>query len=93
MAESFAPSWRDLAREVQHSPKGTFFVYRRDPLRGLNSDDLDPRYARSMTPAARARARRRGSLAYKANRLTHDRAFTPGTWSRPWSAPTNQIGC
>jgi methylenetetrahydrofolate reductase (NADPH) len=79
MAESFAPSWRDLAREVQHSPKGTFFVYRRDPLTGLNTDDLDPRYARSMTPAARARARRRGSLAYKANRLTHDRAFTPGT--------------
>jgi methylenetetrahydrofolate reductase (NADPH) len=79
MAESLAPSWPDLAREVQHSPKGTFFVYRRDPATGLNTDELDPRYARSLTPAARARARWRGSLTYKANRLAHDRAFTPGT--------------
>ena len=79
LAETFAPSWPDLAREVQHSPKGTFFVYRRDAATGLNTDELDPRYARSLTPAARARARRRGSLVYKANRLTHDVAFTPGT--------------
>jgi methylenetetrahydrofolate reductase (NADPH) len=79
MAESFAPSWPDLAREVQHSPKGTFFAYRRDPATGLNTDEHDPRYARSLTRGARARARRRGSLVYKANRLTHDRAFTPGT--------------
>ena len=79
LAETFAPSWADLAREVQHSPKGTFFVYRRDPVTGLNTDELDPRYARSLTPAARARTRRRGSLVYKANRLTHDVAFTPGT--------------
>jgi methylenetetrahydrofolate reductase (NADPH) len=79
MAETFAPAWPDLAREVQHSPKGTFFVYRRDPVSGLNTDELDPRYARSLTPSARARARRRGSLVYKANRLTHDLAFTPGT--------------
>ena len=79
LAETLAPSWPDLAREVQHSPKGTFFVYRRDATTGLNTDELDPRYARSLTPAARARARRRGSLVYKANRLTHDVAFTPGT--------------
>ena len=79
LAETFAPSWPDLAREVQHSPAGTFFVYRRDQGSGLNTDDLDPRYARSLTPAARSRARRRGSLVYKANRLTHDLAFTPGT--------------
>jgi methylenetetrahydrofolate reductase (NADPH) len=79
LAETFAPSWPDLAREVQHSPKGTFFVYRRDPATGLGTDELDPRYARSLTPAARSRARRRGSLVYRANRLTHDLAFTPGT--------------
>jgi methylenetetrahydrofolate reductase (NADPH) len=79
MAETFASDWPDLAREVQHSPKGTFFVYGRDPATGLNTDELDPRYARSLTPAARARARRRGSLAYRLNRLTHDLAFTPGT--------------
>ena len=79
LAASFGPSWPDLAREVQHSPRGTFFVYRRDPATGLNSDELDPRYARSLTPAARSRARRRGSLAYRANRLTHDLLFTPGT--------------
>jgi len=79
LAETFAPSWPDLAREVQHSPKGTFFVYRRDAITGLNTDELDPRYARSLKPAARARTRRRGSLVYKVNRLTHDVAFAPGT--------------
>ncbi len=79
MAETFRPDWATLAKEVQHSPAGTFFVYRRDPETGLNTDELDPRYARSLTPVARARARRRGSLVYKANRLTHDLAFTPGT--------------
>ena len=78
-AETFGPSWPDLAREVQHAPKGSFFVYRRDPGTGLNTDELDPRYARSLTPAARSRARRRGSLVYKANRLTHDLAFAPGS--------------
>ncbi len=79
LAETFAPSWPDLAREVQHSPQGTFFVYRRDSETTLNTDELDLRYARSLTPAARARARRRGSLVYRANRLTHDLAFAPGT--------------
>ncbi len=78
-AETFVPDWPALAREIQHSPKGTFFVYRRDHATGLNTDELDPRYARSLTRSARARTRRRGSLAYKANRLTHDLAFAPGT--------------
>ena len=79
VADTFAPDWPALAKELQHSPKGTFFAYRRDPATGLNTDELDPRYARSLTPAARARARRRGSIAYKLNRLTHDLAFEPET--------------
>jgi methylenetetrahydrofolate reductase (NADPH) len=79
LAASFAPDWPALARELQFSPQGTFFVYRRDPATGLNTDDLDPRYARSLTPAARARARRRGSLVYRFNRVVHDVAFTPDT--------------
>lgn len=79
LADAFAPDWSALVRELQYSPAGTFFVYRRDPATGLNTDELDPRYARSLTPASRARARRRGSLMYRANRLTHDLAFTPGT--------------
>jgi methylenetetrahydrofolate reductase (NADPH) len=79
LAETFTPDWQALAREMQFSPQGTFFVYRRDPATGLNTDELDPRYARSLTPASRARTRRRSSLMYKANRLTHDLAFTPGT--------------
>jgi methylenetetrahydrofolate reductase (NADPH) len=79
LADTFTPDWSTLARELQFSPAGTFFVYRRDPATGLNTDELDPRYARSLTPASRARARRRGSLMYKTNRLTHDLAFTPGT--------------
>ena len=79
LAETFAPDWAELAKDVQHSPAGTFFVYKRDPATGLNTDELDPRYAHSLAPAARARVRRRGSLMYRANRLTHDLAFTPGT--------------
>ena len=79
MADSFAPDWPVLAKEVQHSPNGTFFVYRRDAATGLGTDELDPRYARSLTRTVRARARRRGSIAYRLNRVTHDRAFTPGT--------------
>ncbi len=79
LAESLAPDWQALAKEVQHSPAGTFFAYRGDSASGLNTDELDPRYARSLTPGARTRARRRGSLAYKANRLTHDLAFAPGS--------------
>ncbi len=79
MAEAFGPDWPALAGKVQHSPKGTFFVYRRDPSSGRATDELEPRYARSLIAAARARARRRGSLAYRLNRLTHDLAFTPGT--------------
>ncbi len=79
MADALAPDWASLARELQHSPRGTFFVYRRDPASGLNTDELEARYARSLTPVARARARRRASPAYRLNRLTHDLAFTPGT--------------
>ncbi len=79
LADAFAPDWPALARELQYSPKGTFFAYRRDPASGLNTDELDPRYARSITRASRARARRRGSLVYKANRLTHDLVFAEGT--------------
>ena len=79
LAETFIPDWPALARELQFSPRGTFFVYRRDPANGLNTDELEPRYARSLTPRARARARRRGSLVYKANRLTHDLVFDAGT--------------
>jgi len=79
MADALAPDWQALAREVQDSPKGTFFPYGRDPDTGLNIDDLEPGYARSLTPSARRRARRRVPVAYVLNRLTHDVAFTAGT--------------
>jgi methylenetetrahydrofolate reductase (NADPH) len=79
LAEGFLPDWQVLARELQHSPKGTFFVFRRDPATGLNTDELDPRYARSLTPAARARARRRASPWYRLNRVAHARVFDPGS--------------
>ncbi len=77
LAQTFGADWPALAREVQHSPSGTFFVYRRDPATGLNMDELDPRYARSISPGARARARRRGSAWYRLNRVAHARLFDP----------------
>ena len=80
MAETFAPS---LARPGPGGPAlaegDVLRLPARIPPRASTPTSCDPRYARSLAPAARARARRRGSLVYKANRLTHDLAFTPGT--------------
>lgn len=78
-ADRLTADWPALAREVQYARPGTFYVYARDPVTGLHSDELDRRYARSLTPAARGRLRRRAPVAYRLSRLTHDAAFTPGT--------------
>jgi len=47
-AEELGPDWPALAREIQYSPRGTFFVYRRDggdriaDVRGLDELSVAP---------------------------------------------------
>jgi methylenetetrahydrofolate reductase (NADPH) len=71
--------WPGLAREVQYGPKHTFYVYGRDSRSGLNIDELESGYGRSLTQSSRRRARGRVPISYKLNRFTHGVAFTPRT--------------
>jgi methylenetetrahydrofolate reductase (NADPH) len=80
LAGSFAPDdWRTFAREITYSRPGEFFYFEPDRATGLSSDRVNRRYQASLTPRARARARMRGSLGYRFNRLVHDVGFAPGT--------------
>ncbi len=80
LAGSFAPDdWRTFAREIGFSRPGEFFYFEPDRATGLSSDRVNRRHQASLTPRARGRARVRGSLAYRFNRLVHDLAFEPGT--------------
>jgi methylenetetrahydrofolate reductase (NADPH) len=79
-AAAYAPDdWRAFAREIAYAPKGSFRLFAGDPATGLATDELAPGYARTLTPRARGRARRRASPWYKANRLAHRLVFAPGT--------------
>jgi methylenetetrahydrofolate reductase (NADPH) len=81
MAAAFArEDWRTLAPRVHFPLPDRFRMFADADGSGvLATDALDKAYARSLTPAARRRARRRVPLAYRTSRLTHDVAFTPGT--------------
>jgi methylenetetrahydrofolate reductase (NADPH) len=79
-AAGYAPDdWRAFAREMAWAPGGSFRFFAGDPVTGLATDELAPGYARTLTPRARRRARRRTSPWYKANRLAHRAVFAPGT--------------
>jgi methylenetetrahydrofolate reductase (NADPH) len=79
-AAAYAPDdWRMFAREIAYAPPGSFRLFAGDPATGLATDELAPAYARTLTPRARGRARRRVSPWYKANRLAHRVVFAPGT--------------
>jgi methylenetetrahydrofolate reductase (NADPH) len=71
--------WRTFAREIAYAPNGSFRFFAGDPATGLATDELAPAYAKTLTPRARGRARRRVSPWYKANRLAHRAVFAPGT--------------
>jgi methylenetetrahydrofolate reductase (NADPH) len=79
-AAGYAPDdWRTFAREIAYAPNGSFRFFSGNPATGLATDQLAPAYARTLTPRARGRARRRASPWYKANRLAHRAVFAPGT--------------
>ncbi len=79
-ADRYGPDdWRAFAREIRFALPGEFHFFEEDQATGLSSDQVNRRYLRSKTSAALARSRRRGSPAYKVNRLAHERVFAPGT--------------
>ena len=79
-AAGYAPDdWRAFAREISYAPPGSFRLFAGDPETGLATDELDAAYARTLSPRARGRARRRASAWYKANRLAHRAVFAPGS--------------
>jgi len=81
LADGFAANdWRELAPQVHFPRPGTFRLFADGDASGaLASDALHPDWVASRTPAARSAARRHGSLAYKASRLTHSLVFEPGS--------------
>ena len=86
-AAGYAPDdWRTFAREIAYAPNGSFRFFAGDPATSLATDELALAYAKTLTPRARGRARRRVSPWYKANRLAHRAVFAPGTprWCWRW---------
>lgn len=79
LAAGFGADWRALVPDVSFAIPGAFRLFAPDPETGLAGDELDPSYLASLRPAARARARRRVPLGYRANRALHALAFAPGT--------------
>ena len=79
-AEAFAEGdWRDLVPDVTFPLAGAFSLFEPDPATGLNTDELDRGYARSLSPAARRRAQAGVDPFYKLNRVAHARVFTEGS--------------
>jgi methylenetetrahydrofolate reductase (NADPH) len=81
-----ADDWRSLVKDVSWGLPGSFQPFESDGA-GLNTDQLHRGYARSLTPAARAKARASVDPFYKLNRVLHSRVFEPGspgfgTWKR-----------
>ena len=80
IADAYAPGdWRALAGAVSFPRAGAFRLFEpaKDPH--LASDVPARGLVASRTPPARRRARRNLPLAYKIDRLVHERVFTPGT--------------
>ncbi len=73
-----ADDWRSLVKDVSWGLPGSFQPFESDGA-GLNTAELHRGYARSLTPAARAKARATVDPFYKLNRVLHSRVFEPGS--------------
>jgi methylenetetrahydrofolate reductase (NADPH) len=79
MADAHDPAdWRSLVKDVSWGLPGAFEPFESDG-NGLSTDEISKAWARTLTPAARARARRSVDPFYKLNRQVHGRVFEPGS--------------
>ena len=91
LADAHDPGdWRSLVKDVSFGLPGAFEPFESDGA-GLSTDELNRAWARTLTPAARARARKGVDPFYKFNRQVHGRVFEPGTpgfraWGRAYRA-------
>ncbi len=75
-ADSFGEEdWKTFARDIQFSRKGEFFLFKQDLGTGLSTDQLNADYLASKTPQSLRQLRRQVPLAYKMNRLVHEKVF------------------
>ncbi len=79
LADAHDPAdWRSLVRDVSWGQRSAFQPFESDGD-GLSTDELSRTWLQSLTPEARARARRRADPFYRLNRVVHARVFEPGT--------------
>ncbi len=92
LADAHDPAdWRSLVPDVSFGLPGAFEPFELD-ADGFPTDELNRTWARSLTPQARARARRDVDPFYKVNRVLHGRVFEPGTPGfRAWAAVYGRI--
>lgn len=89
MADAHDPAdWKHLVKDISFGLPGSFEPFERDGA-GLSTDEINRGWAKTLTPAARARSRKGVDPMYKVNRLLHSRMFEPGTpgfraWTRAY---------
>ena len=66
--------WRELSRELRFGRPDEFYLFERDQVTGLSSDELNPAYVKSKD---KRRTALRVPLAYRFSRLVHDTVFDP----------------
>jgi methylenetetrahydrofolate reductase (NADPH) len=86
-----ADDWRSLVKDVSFGLPGSFEPFEGDGA-GLSTDTYSKAYARSLSAAGRARARRSVDPFYRFNRVVHGRVFEPGSPGfRAWTRAYEQI--
>ncbi|MEI7743217.1 MAG: methylenetetrahydrofolate reductase C-terminal domain-containing protein, partial [Chloroflexota bacterium] len=81
-----ADDWRSLVRDVSWGLPGAFQPFESDGA-GLSTDEIGKAWARTLTPEARAKARRGVDPLYRFSRVLHERVFDPASpgfavWSK-----------
>ena len=74
LSKEYAPRWEEFLPEFQDAPEDTFYLYRKDPQTGLNTDTLNERAKASRTP-----------FSFRFNRLVHKLFFEPGKTLFSWA--------
>jgi methylenetetrahydrofolate reductase (NADPH) len=66
-AVEYFPKWREFLPEFQDAPPDTFYLFRKDPETGLNTDEWNERADAPRSP-----------FFFLVNRVFHDLFFEPG---------------